>query len=439
VIEFPCTCGHRFRLEDDQAGTLIQCPQCRRLNDIPAHGELSQFLGDGTYKVDDPVDLRDSNEVAAELAYVYQRGHHDADGNEIDLRLNRADIESIGGDPIPLAPDAPPRQAPRYDPETGELITAHELKDELAPKVDPASIPMAKAAINYATGETVHHNSFLRALAHLFSPLNVAVTFSVFMVHVLLWPLLLVMYAGILYLILAVPVLVGMILAHYGNVIEDVGPFERDELPRPLRNVGWHEDIWSPFCNFFGSLAICYGPSAVLPLLVVRVPAFQPMAAAIGVLCGAMGTFFFPAVLLTLQTSGSSFNLRPDRVLALIGSCGAAYFFAVVLWTVTAAIYLWGFIGTSLALATVMHSSNLPAWLTSWSITVPALVAGIFLMHYFCMCLGILYRLHYPSFQWVLQRHIPKKKTEPAESAALLRRIRPVKPVRSLPRDRRLR
>jgi hypothetical protein len=36
----------------------------------------------------------------------------------------------------------------------------------------------------------------------------------------------------------------------------------------------------------------------------------------------------------------------------------------------------------------------------------PALGAGIFLAHYYCMALGMLYRKHYEKFPWILQRHI---------------------------------
>ena len=44
MINFPCTCNHRFSLPDDQAGGLIQCPQCGRLNDILQKEDLSKFI-----------------------------------------------------------------------------------------------------------------------------------------------------------------------------------------------------------------------------------------------------------------------------------------------------------------------------------------------------------------------------------------------------------
>ena len=122
MINFPCSsCGHRFSLEDDQAGGLIQCPACHRLNDIPTQSELLQLSSDGTFNLDEKT-AHNAEDVVADLAYIYQRGATDADGNEIDLRLTDDELANVGKEgPIPIKPDPTP---PRYDPETGELIAA---------------------------------------------------------------------------------------------------------------------------------------------------------------------------------------------------------------------------------------------------------------------------------------------------------------------------
>jgi hypothetical protein len=413
VIEFPCTCGYAFEVPEELAGSEIQCPECRRLNDVPTHTELSQIEIDGTYRIDEPAPRPDPEAVTADLAYIYQKGVRDAEGNEIDLRLTPEERAMVGvGEPIQLVPDARPTDhAPRYDPETGELIEAIEIRDAgHAIPPDPATIPMAKPVFNYAVGETARRPGFIRLFIHLLAPLNLAVMLGVYCMHVLLWPMLMVVLAGIMFLIVGIPFIAGAILAHYGCVIEDVGPFERDELPRPLRDVGWYEDLWAPFCNVFCSLMLCYGPMALLPLVVYRVPRFQPIAWPMEIALGAVGTFVFPAILLTLQTSGTILNLRPDRVLAVIAACGRDYLLTLIIWVIAGALYAWGWIGTSVSMVALIAPTPLPPWLTSLTLTAGVLALGVFMMHYFCMTVGLLYRLHYDRFPWVLQRHISTRK-----------------------------
>jgi hypothetical protein len=358
------------------------------------------------------------------MAYVYQKGLYDTQGREIDLRLTPGESAGIGvGEPIPLAPDAPPQNigAPRYDPETGEIITPLDIRTEghNAPggPIDPSAVPMARALVNYATGETARKPGFVRIFIHLLAPMNIAVMIGVFAMHVLLWPMLMVVLAGIFLLLVGLPFLVGSIIAHYGNVIEDAGPFERDELPRPLRDLGWYEDLWAPFCAVFGSLLLCYGPSVFIPEVLHYIPRLRPLGAIIAVACGGLGTFFFPAVLLTLQTSGTSLNLRPDRLLAVIAACGRDYFVTLVIWVIAGGLYAMGWGGTSLWIANLIHDLALPAWMTSFLVTAPILAAAVFMMHYFCMVEGMLYRVHYHAFPWVLQRHVPTPK--PANEVGL--------------------
>lgn len=415
MIEFPCMCGQVFRLPDDEAGGLIQCPRCNRLNDVPTLTELGQIAQDGTYKMG-AAHQRDGQADAADMAYVYQKGVYDDQGNEIDLRLTPEERAGIGThEPIALVPDTwPINDSPRYDPETGELIAPLEIKlegDHAGTPVNPSSIPMAKAVVNYASGQTARRPGYVRTFIHLLAPLNLAVMAGVFAMHVLLWPLLMVVLWGIMFLVVGVPFLAGAILAHYGNVIEDAGPFERDELPRPLRDLGWFEDLWSPFCNVFASLLICYGPAAVLPPLLQLLPGMQPFEWIVAVICGGLGTFFFPAVLLTLQTSGTILNLRPDRVLAVIAACGRDYFVTLVIWIVAGGLYAMGWGGSTLWIANMIHDLPLPAWMTSFAVGATTLAGGVFMAHYFCMVEGMLYRTHYHAFPWVLQRHIrmPKR------------------------------
>jgi len=278
VIQFPCPCGHAFALDDDQAGGFVQCPACYRLNDVPGLGELQQIATDGTYKIEAPAQPPDRKQVVSDLAYIYQKGARDDDGNEIDLRLTPTERQAVGrGEPVPLLMNGlrRKRMPPRYDPETGELVTSFDLIDDGRPSVNPADIPMAKPALTYASGPTVVRHSFLRLFVDLLMPLNIAVMIAVF--------------AGIVFLIVAILILGGTILAHYGNVIEDIGPHKYDELPRPLRDVGWHEDLWSPLLQYLRLTLdllrpwICFaGPSASLPYYSTT-GAIRPGAPACGV------------------------------------------------------------------------------------------------------------------------------------------------------------
>src|SRR5215469_4115175 len=101
TIEFPCRCGHVFQVDEDQAGLDIQCPSCGLLNAVPTHDDLNALGADGTYKVESGPEVPNP-ELAAELAYFYQRGPLDSEGNEKNLKLTNADIHAIGGQTIPL-------------------------------------------------------------------------------------------------------------------------------------------------------------------------------------------------------------------------------------------------------------------------------------------------------------------------------------------------
>jgi hypothetical protein len=395
-----------FQLDLDQAGTEVQCPRCSRLNDVPRRSELGQIGADGVYRLDEPAPVAQTN-VAADLAYVYQKGARDAEGNEIDLRLAPHEFEVIGhGKEIPLTPDGvEPKHGPRYDPETGELITPLEVRQFADESLDPSEIPMAKPVLNYAAPAQGMPRSALGRFVSLLSPVNIIVMAGVFVLHVLLWPLLLVVFAGIMIVIVSVPFLAGAILAHYGNVIEDIGPRELDELPRPMRDLGWHEDLWSPFVNVLGSLLLCYGPTVLLA--VIARGAESVGWGALAIILGAIGTFLFPAVVLTLQCGSTALNLRPDRLFTVIAVCGRDYKWAVFAWIVAGVLYLWSWGGSTLAAATAMQGNNFPIWLASPIVTLPVLIIAIFAMHYFAVSVGMLYRVHNVQFPWILQRHVP--------------------------------
>ena len=440
MIRFACACKNRFEVPEEEAGGMLQCPACGRLNDIPTLGDLPHLAEDGTYEVeverprDDPARL-------AQLSLYYAKGTHDADGDEIDLRITPADIRAAGADPddegIPLADDVSVGRrsaAPKYDPETGELIRPIELKpDPAGEPVDPSTVPLAKAAINYARGETARRVTPLRALVELLMPVNVAVMLFVFVVHVFLQVAVIVVMTGLVFIFVAPLVMAMLLVSHYGNVIDEIGPQDHDELPRPLRSVSLRDDLWDPFVNVAASFMLCYLPVAVVAAHSEGLPGPARMIL-VGLLILA-ATATLPAVLLTTTTSGTFVNLRPDRLWGVMRTCGHNYVVAVIACVLALVCYGGGIWAADLALVSAMNATtyfNLPRWAT-WAIGYPLLSVGIYLAHFFCWYLGLLYRAHHDAFPWALQRHV----RDPAlEARRFGSRLPDVDALAGLPRPR---
>jgi hypothetical protein len=413
MIQFPCKCGFRFNLDDDQAGGMIQCDRCGLLNDIPLHQDLAAINEDGTYKMDEPPPVQDP-QAAADLIYVFTRGASDIDGYDKDMRLSSEEFDSVGsGAPIPLEPQADRPHGPKYDPETGELITEFDVVDDGRVYVDPATVPMATATLNYASGAAAHRPSLVKAFVHLFSPPNLVVIFVIFCMHVFLWPIQFILNEGFFLIVAVEPIMIALILAHYGNVVEDIGPNDKDDLPRPLRDLNFYEDLWLPFCNVFAAMIVSYWPLLPVTAYLVGNEKYHFFLACLFVFFVAIGTFAYPAVLLTLSGSGTILNLRPDRVLRVIGRTGAAYFLVMIIWMIASVGYFWGFVGSAIATGRLMSGSPAQNLLFSWPAVTIALLVGIFFMHYLCVCLGLIYRAHSNDFPWILQRHVRTKQLVP--------------------------
>src|SRR5439155_7704203 len=127
MIKFPCHCNHTFVVDDDKAGGTIQCPQCGRLNDIPSLSDLEHIERDGTFKIEAPI-IESEEDRLEKLRRAFARGTTDDEGKEIDLRPSIHDVRKAGSIEIPLAlRDQVMPGAPKYDPETGELIRPHAI------------------------------------------------------------------------------------------------------------------------------------------------------------------------------------------------------------------------------------------------------------------------------------------------------------------------
>jgi hypothetical protein len=276
MIKFPCHCGHQFTFEDDMAGRQVQCPDCGRLNDIPSLDDLRNISEDGTYKLDSAPALQEPGRFQR-LHHVYARQKTDALGEEIDLRVTPEEIAAAGAPEIPLVAAGstpPPPVAPRYDPETGERIRELPVLHDHPPE-NPANIPMAKTALDYAMRNRARPTQLLRPLLELFMPVNLIVMLFVLIAQVIagtipLAVLFITLTMGVtamllVFLVLPLLLVCGVgVVAHYANVIEDIGPDDRDELPRFLRNMSIREDVWRPCVNFMAALICCFWPVLVL-------------------------------------------------------------------------------------------------------------------------------------------------------------------------------
>ncbi len=448
MIRFACKCGNQFNVADDRAGEMLQCPRCSLLVDVPRADELAWLGPDGTYAIDTTGDdAPRPGETLAEMYRIHSRKTTDEFGNYKDLRPTAEFYRNIGDEP--LEGHTPRRIAPRYDPETGERILPLGLKDEppqpvlsLAVEVHPdeldelpvEAIPVAGVvaaapeirpgvrarSLGYATGETTGHTASLRSLPVdlLARPGNATVLFFVFWFYVAAELMMAAEHAlsfggiavpGLVVVLSNVPL--WLLLAHYGCVVQDVGPEAIDELPRPLRNFSPGEDVFGPGLRVAAAILLCYGPM----LVVGGVTGLQPRAAAAAtLLLGAMGSYLFPAVTLTLLTAGTVLNLSPGRLVGVIVQCGPQYALSALLAAASVVLALAVVLGPSvvpaLEPATFLHAFGRPV------VMVPALCVVMYVTHFFAWHLGLMYRAHHDGFPWVAQRHIrtPRPERRPA-------------------------
>jgi hypothetical protein len=167
------------------------------------------------------------------------------------------------------------------------------------------------------------------------------------------------------------------------------------------------------------AVVICYAPAVAVVV--------NGLPLALAGMAALAGSIFLPAVMLTTTTSGSVLNLRPDRVVGVIGILGARYFVAVVLWIVALTLHLWTWLGVVFVADAAKIGMIAPSWskLNHWAAVYPLIAVAIYLMHFYCWWLGTLYRRHQHEFPWVLQRHIPDPNRLKAPT-----RLTPYGPVR---------
>jgi hypothetical protein len=398
MINFPCHCKHRFSVAEDMAGGMVQCPKCGRLNDVPLLSDLPHIAEDGTYNLELRPDVAD--DALPELQRIYAKGRLDEHGNEIDLRQN---VESLfaESEELPLEPvDEPKPASPKYDPITGELIEEVHVDESRVSPGMPA-VNVVRPALGFPNRASLSVMGPLQIFVRLFHPLNLFVMFLILAGHIAF--LLLISNRLTLFIMLPFVFLIPLaIVAHYGNIVDETGPNRRDELPTPMRSLGWHEDLWGPFRDWVLSLLVCYGPAFGVLMFP---PPQQPVAVVMFFSLLAIGTVAAPAMLLTMLTSGTIFNIRPDRIIGVMGRCGFHYVVMVLLWIVICAAYVPGMLIGLDFTGWIRLRPPVPS--NHW-LLIPLLTISIFLMHYLTWYMGLAYRAHHEDFPWTLQRHYGK-------------------------------
>ncbi len=405
MISFRCRCSHLFSVPEDQSGGSVQCPECGLLNDVPLLGELGSLEADGTIRLGEALTDPEPHRLK-DLERTFTRQRVDEQGREIDLRTTMDQVKRAGS---VTAVNRPARVAPRYDPETGELITPLEVNAE---RESQAAIPMAKPVLTYSTQGAQPALTAPAILLQMFMPANIVVILFIFGAFVvarlisIAFMVLLAFGGPIVAAFGAIPlwIILFLVTAHYGNVIDETGRAGKDQLPRPLRDLSWHDDLWGMFAKVAAGVILCYWP-------VVSLTAFSPNRAWAEIWAGialVIGTFFLPGVWLTLISSGSVLNLRPDRLVRTIWRCGPGYLLLPAVLAVAVAAHAWAGMGWSVLPASL--NSPIVGWLLSHvRLVVPVLATvlliGIYLAHFFCWYLGTLYRRHGDDFPWVWQEY----------------------------------
>jgi hypothetical protein len=427
MIHFACRCKHLFDLPDDMAGKQIQCPDCHRLVDVPSMDELSHLSDDGTIMVDAAPPASDPEKLE-KLIRAFSGKHVDEDGVERDLRQTHEEFLLAGTEDHIDEFERHPT-APKYDPETGELIRPLDVAPDDRPPPHVAALPVASPALSYASPDLSGNYSVLVPFILLFSPVNLAAMLFVLLAHMFL-----IAATLSIYLVFGAIFVVGFgLVAHYGNVVEEVGIEERDEMPRFLRNFNLADDLWLPFVRIFLAWMICFGPGwiAFTTGAIVNWPWEVSLLSLVALDC--IGLVFFPAIALITLTSGSLSNLHPMRIIGTIGKIGSRYAFLVIVYAIAFGVYMLGIF------ATCFHALNLifglgNVWISHFFPAYGFLFAGIILMHYFAWLLGMEYRIGHRKFPWVylqFDRVIPgvnaPRYARPFRSPRLPRRA-PAKP-----------
>jgi hypothetical protein len=419
MIEFNCVCRqYKFSLPPEMAGSLIQCPTCRRLVDVPTLDEMAHIDSDGGYKFDGESKSKKLDAKTAARAFTSARV--DEFGQEIDMRQTFEEVKRAGAPHKAGTLDGVRKIPPKYDPVTGELIRPLAIKDE-APKrvlpIEPASdepidaVPIPPPKLSYSVIPPANISLGAVFIA-LFQPANLIVMGFLLLMHVFMHITAVIVVSGFIFVFIAPVILIMGLIGHYGNVIDEIGPSGHEELPAPLRNASFYDDMWHPFAQVLIALFLSFLPfwiatGAVMP---------SGMKWLVEVICLVAGTLAAPAMLLTSVTSGTYANLRPDRVAGVIGICGSRYTMLCATFVIAGVLYGLGVNLITDATLSLFQLKNFVIGFTQMGTGYAVLAGAIYMAHAFCWQLGLIYRTYHDRFPWILQRHVPVKMAQRTRS-----------------------
>jgi hypothetical protein len=236
----------------------------------------------------------------------------------------------------------------------------------------------------------------------LLHPANVLPMLACLAWIVLLVPFALLVAGGLLVGWLPVVILLAVLLAHYVNVLDDLGPEARHEVPPLLREASLSEDILRPVRRLWWATLLAFGP-AVLAWQVTPV---------LAVPAAAGGLLAWPALVLTFVAGDSTLcNFAPHRLLAVARICGGGYtvvaLFLTPLTLVThavAAIAVAELVASVVGGSIVRPTGVLPIGIVA---SVAAATSGlaVYCGHLLATRLADLHRHYHPLFPWLCQYH----------------------------------
>jgi hypothetical protein len=266
--------------------------------------------------------------------------------------------------------------------------------------------PRAVKSLAYAASDT-RTPTAMTLLVNLFQPANTAVLIFVYFGTLISKVVLAVVstytegFLRIVWPFLIVNLPMWLIVSHLGIVLQSTGPDGVDELPRPLGNFEFWDDILSPLLRTGLAGLVCFLPTA----LVVNVFSFtDPAAWVVAIVAYLAGCILFPAVLMTTIAGTTILNLRPDRVLGVVRQSGASYLISIVLGFFTITLGTYYLAGEML----FPHKLDvMPLGILKNPIFVMGLSAVfVVLLHWFAWHLGLIYRGHHEEYPWLAQRHV---------------------------------
>jgi hypothetical protein len=429
TIRFPCHCGHRFEVPIEQAASAIQCPRCGLLNDVPALSDLQSYSDDGTVRLKEDAPAAHRPRRDPTVYTSFRRAHIDRTGEDVDLRNSYDDLANVGAEPepdtIPLTGDERKTKPakPKYDPVTGELIRPMPLAQTPDLTTPPDQIPVARPAhsLTYAAGDTRDVMTARRIFVEMLMPVNFIVILFVFAAHVFFQVATFVLF--VLLAVAGLPVWIAqfplafLLMGHYTNTVTENAAEGKDELPRLLGSVSIGDDLWRPFVHMALAFMDAFLP-AILCLMLV-----PPQFLAVTILPLGLGLFFFPAILLTTSTSGSTANLRPDRLAGVVRAAGGDYLFSFFCFLIALPTFVFALAGVYILPPHVLGAIPWIWKLNHPFVVYPVILFNVILMHFACWHLGVVYRRHHTAFPWVLQQHVSARRRLEAQQAAKVRAL----------------